>query len=55
VAWDVAVLRDTPKAGAVVGRILRGTKVKLLARQGEWFKIRSGSIEGWAYRGALGM
>jgi hypothetical protein len=55
VAWDVAVVRDTPKAGAIVGRILRGTKVKLVARQGEWLRIQAGSIEGWAYRGALGM
>ena len=55
VAWDVTLVRDTPKTGAVVGRVLRGTKVKLVARQGEWFKIQSGSVEGWAYRGALGM
>jgi hypothetical protein len=55
VAWDVVLVRDTPKTGAVVGRVLRGTKVKLLARQGECFKIQSGSVEGWAYRGALGM
>ena len=55
VAWDVAVVRDTPKSGTIVARILRGTKVKLMARQGEWVRIRSGSVEGWAYRGALGM
>jgi hypothetical protein len=55
VAWDVAVLRDAPKSGAVVGRAIRGAKVKVLAQQGEWFRIRHGTIEGWAYRGALGL
>jgi hypothetical protein len=55
VAWEVAVVRETPRSGSVVARVLRGTKVRLVARQGEWLRIRTGTTEGWAYRGALGM
>jgi Bacterial SH3 domain len=55
VLWDVAILREAPKSGAVVGRAVHGAKVKVLAQQGEWFRVRYGAIEGWAYRGAIGL
>lgn len=55
VAWEAVVVRDAPRSGSIVGRVVRGTKVRLLARQGEWFRIRAGAVEGWAYRGALGL
>ncbi len=55
VAWDVAVIRETPRTGAIVGRVVRGTKVRVVARQGDWYRVHTGAIEGWAYRGSLGM
>lgn len=55
VAWDVAIVRETPKTGTIVGRVLRSSKVKVLAHQGEWFRVQYGSIEGWVYRGTIGL
>ncbi|HEX9298161.1 MAG TPA: SH3 domain-containing protein [Polyangiaceae bacterium] len=55
VNWDVAIVRDAPKTGSIVGRLLRGAKVKVLAHQGEWYRIQYGSIEGWVYRGTVGL
>jgi hypothetical protein len=54
VGWDVALVRDAPKSGAVVGRILQGSKVKTVGRQGEWYHVQYGSIDGWVHRGAIG-
>jgi hypothetical protein len=55
VAWDVAIVRDSPRTGAVVARLPRGTKVHLGANQEGWYKIEYGSgSEGWVYRGAIG-
>ena len=53
--WDVAIVRDAPKTGTIVGRVLRGSKVKVLAHQGEWFRVQYGSITGWVYRGTIGL
>jgi hypothetical protein len=55
VVQDTALLRKTPKDGDVVARVVRGTKVKLLGKQGDWYKIESGSKAGWVYRGAIGL
>jgi Bacterial SH3 domain len=55
VAWDVVLVRDAPKTGGVVGRIMRGSKVKVLAHQGDWYRVAFGSIEGWVYRGTIGL
>jgi hypothetical protein len=55
VNWDVAIVRDAPKTGTIVGRVLRGSKVKVLAHQGEWFRVQYGSITGWVYRGTIGL
>jgi hypothetical protein len=55
VNWDVAIVRDSPKTGAIVGRVLRGSKVKVLAHQGEWYRVQYGSITGWVYRGTIGL
>jgi hypothetical protein len=54
IGWDVALVRDTPKTGSVVGRILQGSKVKLVGKQGEWYHVQYGSIDGWVHRGAIG-
>ncbi len=55
VNWDVAIVRDSPKTGTIVGRVLRGSKVKVLAHQGEWYRVQYGSITGWVYRGTIGL
>jgi hypothetical protein len=55
VNWDVAIVRETPKTGTIVGRVLRGSKVKVLAHQGEWYRVQYGSITGWVYRGTIGL
>ncbi|MET0592521.1 MAG: SH3 domain-containing protein [Polyangiaceae bacterium] len=55
VVWDVVLVRDAPKTGAVVGRIMRGSKVKVLAHQGEWYRVNFGTTEGWVYRGTIGL
>jgi hypothetical protein len=55
IAWDVAIVRDAPRTGAVVARLPRGTKVKLGSGQDGWYKIEYGpASEGWVYRGAVG-
>jgi len=55
VAWDTALLRKDPKDGEVVARLVRGTKVKILGKQGDWYKIESGAKTGWVYRGTIGL
>jgi hypothetical protein len=57
VAWEVALVRDTPKVGAVVARLPRGTKVKLGASKEGWYSVKFGDgfgEGGWVYRGAIG-
>ncbi len=55
VAWDTALLRKEPKDGEVVARLVRGTKVKIIGKQNDWYKIESGSKSGWVYRGTIGL
>jgi hypothetical protein len=55
VAWDVVLVRDAPKTGTVVGRIMRGSRVKVVAHQGEWYRVVFGTTEGWVYRGTIGL
>jgi len=57
VAWEVAIVRDSPRTGAVVARLPRGTKVHVGTSQEGWYKIDftgPTSGDGWVYRGALG-
>jgi hypothetical protein len=57
VAWEVAIVRDTPRTGQVVARLQRGTKVRVGNGQDGWFRVQFGSdfgSEGWVYRGAIG-
>lgn len=57
VAWEVALVRDTPKTGALVGRLPRGSKVKVGASKDGWYAIKFGdgfASDGWVYRGAIG-
>jgi hypothetical protein len=55
VSWDVAIVRDAPKTGSIVARVMRGSKVKVVAHQGDWYKVQSGGVEGWVYRGTIGL
>lgn len=55
VSWDTALLRKDPKDGEVVARLVRGTRVKLVGRQNDWYKVESGTKVGWVYRGSLGL
>ncbi len=55
VSWDTALLRKEPKEGEVVARLVRGTRVKLVGRQNDWYKVESGNKVGWVYRGSLGL
>ena len=57
VAWEVALVRDAPKTGAVVARLPRGAKVKPVTTKDGWYQIKFGegfATEGWVYRGAIG-
>jgi hypothetical protein len=57
VGWEVALVRDVPKTGAVVARLPRGTKVKTGPIKDGWYAIKYGDgfgSEGFVYRGALG-
>jgi len=57
VAWEVALVRDAPKTGAVVARLPRGTKVHVGSPKDGWFSIKFGenfATEGYVYRGAIG-
>ena len=55
VTWDVGLVRDEPSSRKVVVRLVRGTRVKLLGRRKDWYRVKVRSKEGWIYRGALGM
>jgi hypothetical protein len=55
VSWDTALVRKEPKDGEVVVRLLQGTKVKLVGRQNDWYKVEAGAKTGWIYRGAIGL
>lgn len=57
IVWDVALVRDKPRTGSVVGRLPQGTRVKLGAKESGWYEVFYGdgeSEKGWLYRGALG-
>jgi len=55
VSWDTALVRKDPKDGEVVARVVRGTKVKIVSKQNDWYKVETGGKTGWVYRGAIGM
>lgn len=55
VTWDTALVRKEPKDGEVVARLVRGTRVKLVGRQNDWYRIEAAQKTGWIYRGAIGL
>ncbi len=52
---DTVLVRKEPVDGEVVARLVRGTKVKILGKQTDWYKIESASKTGWVYRGTIGL
>ena len=54
VTWDTALVRSEPKTGKVLMRLVRGTRVKILGRRKDWYRVKIREKEGWIYRGALG-
>lgn len=58
VAWDVALVRSGPARDKdVVARVLQGTRVNVVARSGDWYRVRydAKGNEGWVFRTAIGM
>jgi hypothetical protein len=57
VSWQVALIRNGPKDGEVVARILSGTRVVVTGRQGDWFRVKydAKGNEGWVYKAAIGL
>jgi hypothetical protein len=57
VAWETAIVRDSPHTGAIVAHLPRGAKVEVGSSDGGWYKIKFGpsfASEGFVYRGAIG-
>ena len=57
VSWNVALVREEPKDGAIVARLLSGTRVIVTGRRGNWCRIKydAKGSEGWVYRTAIGL
>ena len=55
VTSDSVSLRKEAKGKEKVGRLVRGTKVKILGKQNDWYKVDSGASVGWVYRSAIGL
>jgi hypothetical protein len=56
IVWEVAIVRDAPKSGAVIARLPRGTKIQVGVPQDGWYKVKFDAApnEGWVYRGSIG-
>lgn len=58
VSWNVALIRDAPgKDGNRIARLLRGTRVIVTGRKGDWYRVKydAKDNEGWVYKAAIGM
>jgi hypothetical protein len=56
VTWETALVRDEPRTGKVVARLVKGTRVTLLSKRQDWYRVRvRAGEEGWLYRGSLGL
>jgi SH3-like domain-containing protein len=53
IVYDTVLVRDEPKTGKVIARLVRGTRVDLLSKKDSWYKIKFEEREGWVYRGAI--
>ena len=54
VAWKSCTLRDAPRTGTPVGKVSRGTKVKVVDKKGDWLKVvvLPSKQEGWMIKTA---
>jgi hypothetical protein len=57
VGWEVAIVREHPKDGEIIARVMRGTRVVVTGRDGDWYRIKfdAKGSEGWVFRTAIGM
>ena len=57
VSWEVAIIRAEAKDGAIVARILRGTRVVVTGRKDDWYRVKydAKGSEGWVFKTAIGM
>lgn len=57
VSWEAAIIRETPKDGKILARVLRGTRVVVTGKNGDWYRIKydAKGSEGWVYRSAIGL
>jgi len=57
VTWDVAIVRKAPKDGAILARVLGGTRVVVTGRQGDWYRIKYNAKgdEGFVFKSAIGL
>jgi hypothetical protein len=58
VTWEVAIIRGSAsQKGESVARIMRGTRVVVTGRDGDWYRVKydAKGTEGWVFRTAIGM
>ena len=56
--WVAAIIRDGPsRDGREIARVLSGTRMTVVARKGEWYKVKydAKGSEGWVYKAAIGL
>jgi SH3-like domain-containing protein len=51
------MIRKTPKTGAIVARVLGGTRLAVTGRQGDWYRVKydSEGHEGFVFKAAIGL
>lgn len=55
VAWHAAIVRESPRTGAIVARVPQNTPIEIIDRRGSWYAIRwERTHVGWTYRDAIG-
>ena len=58
VGWNAAVVRESPSGqAATLDRLLRGSRVAVTGRKGDWYRVKYGrpARAGWVHRKALGL
>lgn len=57
VSWPVALIRQAPRDGKIVARIMRGTRVLVIGKKNNWYQVKYGTSgnQGWVYRTAIGL
>jgi len=58
ISWNAAVVRESPSGqSATLDRLLRGSRVAVTGRKGDWYRVKYGrpARAGWVHRKALGL